>query len=56
MMVSNQVSRYDVAKVALSAGRKVNPKVDAVADKFMQEIDKQLDKFWKYIRETGKGE
>jgi phosphoketolase len=56
MMVLNQVSRYDVAKVALNAGRKANPKVDAVADKFMQEIDKQLEEFWKYIKETGKGE
>ncbi|PVF98371.1 D-xylulose 5-phosphate/D-fructose 6-phosphate phosphoketolase [Serendipita vermifera] len=54
MMVLNQVSRYDVAKVAIGAARKVNDKVDAVADKLIQQIDKQLDDFWKYIKETGK--
>ncbi|CAG8770948.1 4517_t:CDS:2, partial [Acaulospora colombiana] len=54
MMVLNQVSRYDVAKVAITAARKVNDKVDPVADKLLQQIDKQVDDFWKYIKETGK--
>ncbi|CAG7850341.1 Probable phosphoketolase [Serendipita indica DSM 11827] len=54
MLVLNKVSRYHVAKFALSRGRKSNPKVDAVADKLIQEIDKKVDDFWKYINENGK--
>jgi xylulose-5-phosphate/fructose-6-phosphate phosphoketolase len=56
MMVLNHVSRYHVAKFALEAGRKFNPAVDAVADELLARLDQQLEDFWKYIKETGKGE
>jgi phosphoketolase len=55
MLVLNNLSRYHVAKFAIQAGRK-NPKVDSVADRHVQEIDKKVDDFWVYIKENGKGE
>lgn len=56
MMVLNKVSRYDVARNALQASRENNPKVDAVADRLIQELDKQVADFWVYIKANGKGQ
>jgi hypothetical protein len=55
MLVLNNLSRYHVAKFAIQAGRG-NPKVDSVADRLVQEINKNVDDFWVYIKENGKGE
>lgn len=56
MLVLNKVSRYDVAKTAIQVGRKDNPQIDAVADKLIQEIEKQVADFWVYIKANGKGQ
>jgi hypothetical protein len=55
MLVLNKVSRYDVAKVAIQASRKGNAHIDSVADMLLQSIDKQVEDFWTYIKENGKG-
>jgi len=54
MLALNKVSRYDVAKIAIQAGRKGNAHVDSVADKLLQGIDKKVKDFWAYIYENGK--
>jgi len=54
MLVLNKVSRYDVAKIAIQASRKCNVHIDSVADKFLQDIDKQVEDFWTYIKANGK--
>jgi hypothetical protein len=56
MLVLNKVSRYDVAKIAIQASRKCNVHIDSVADKFLQDIDKQVEDFWTYIKANGKGQ
>jgi hypothetical protein len=55
MLVLNKVSRYDVAKIAIQGSRKGNTHIDSVADKLLQNIDKQVEDFWAYIKENGKG-
>jgi phosphoketolase len=55
MLVLNNLSRYYVAKFAVQTARKSNPKVNSVADRLAQEIDKKMDDFWVYIKENGKG-
>jgi hypothetical protein len=55
MLVLNKVSRYDVARFAIQAGRKVNPQVDAIADNVLEKLDVDVKEFWKYIRANDKG-
>jgi hypothetical protein len=56
MLILNKVSRYDIARVAIKSSRKGNAHVDSVADKLLQDIDKQVENFWAYIKENGKGQ
>lgn len=55
MLVLNKVSRYDIAKVAIEAGRKQNAELDLVADKVLGQLEEDVKEFWRYVRENGKG-
>lgn len=55
MLVLNKVSRYDVASVAIEAGRTNGDKLNSTADQLIQQIKEQVNAFWKYVDENAKG-
>lgn len=55
MLVLNKVSRYDVVKVAIEEGGKIGKPDSATIDKLKQDIEKQVEDFWKYAHQNGKG-
>lgn len=54
MLVLNKVSRYDVAKIAIEEGRKLDKLDSTTADQLIQNLEQQVKDFWKYADENGK--
>ena len=56
MMLVNGVSRFDVAKWAISKGAEANKEVRGDLDRLVKEVEGRVDKVRRFIAEHGKGE